>query len=250
MKNLIYPDPTRNHKYFYWKATYDFMISFLNKNPELRVGCEVGTCAGQNIKHIIENCQNIKKMYGVDSYSKDNWDLKDFVSVEKEFGGFDSLYNEVKTMLGQFGNKVELIRKPSKLAALDFDDESLDFVFIDAGHEFNDCYDDIVSWYPKVKSNGLIMGHDFYNSACMGVSKAVLKFFSVDNIDTYLEPVHIYICKKKGRNISLINKVKNRFLFYKKHPKLFLNYYEGINLKNKIKFFLKKKLLSFFLFKN
>ena len=36
MKNVIYPDPTRNHKYFYWKATYDFMISFLNKNPELR----------------------------------------------------------------------------------------------------------------------------------------------------------------------------------------------------------------------
>jgi len=250
MIKINYPDPTRNHKYFYWKPTYDFMISFLNKNQELRVGCEVGVCAGQNIKHIIENCKNIKKMYGVDPYSKDSWDMKDFVNVEKEFGGFNSLYYEVKTMLSQFGNKVELIRKTSTYAALDFEDESLDFVFIDAGHEFKDCYNDIVSWYPKVKKNGLIMGHDFYNSAFMGVSEAVLKFFSLDNIDSYSEPVHIYICEKKEKNVPLLNKIKNRFLFYKKHPKLFLNFYKTINLKNKLKIFFKENFLHFFSFKN
>ena len=84
----------------------------------------------------------------------------------------------------------------------------------------------------------------------MGVSEAVLKFFSVDNIDSYLEPVHIYICEKKEKNVSLLNKIKNRFLFYKKHPKLFLNYYKTINLKNKLKIFFKENFLHFFSFKN
>jgi hypothetical protein len=247
MTNIIYPDPTRNRKYFYWKPTYDFMVSFLNNNQELRVGCEVGVCGGQNIKHILENCMSIKKMYGVDSYSKDNWDMKDFINVEEEFGSFDGLYHEVKSCLGQFGNRVELIRKSSKYAALDFNDESLDFVFIDASHEFDDCYNDLISWYPKVKKNGFIIGHDFYNSACMGVTKAVLKYFSIDNIVTYLEPIHIFICKKESLNISLINKIKNRFLFYKKHPQLFLNYYEIINFKNKLKFLIKKFIKLFYL---
>lgn len=247
MTSTIYPDPTRNQKYFYWKPTYDFMVSFLNNNQELRVGCEVGVCGGQNIKHILENCMSVKKMYGVDSYSKDNWDMKDFINVEKEFGSFDGLYHEAKIMLGQFGNRVEIIRKSSKCAALDFNDGSLDFVFIDAGHEFDDCYNDLISWYPKVKKNGFIIGHDFYNNACMGVTKAVLKYFSIDNIVTYLEPIHIFICKKESLNISLINKIKNRYLFYKKHPKLFLNYYEIINFKNKLKFIIKKFIRFFYL---
>jgi hypothetical protein len=247
--NIVFPDPTRNRKYFYWKPTYDFMISFLNKNQDLRIGCEIGVCAGQNIKHILENCINITKMYGVDSYSKGSWDLEDFANIDEQWGGLNGLYQEVKIMLSQFGDKVELIRKSSKDAVLDFEDESLDFIFIDAGHEFDDCYNDITIWYPKVKKNGFIIGHDFYNSACMGVSKAVLKYFSIDNIVTYLDPIHIFVHKKESRNITFVKKIKNRFNFYKKHPKLFLNYYEILNFKNLLKDFI-KKTIRFFLLKN
>ena len=40
------------------------------------------------------------------------------------------------------------------------EDNSLDFIFIDAGHEYEDVLEDIHYWYPKVKPGGHIMGHD------------------------------------------------------------------------------------------
>jgi len=57
-----------------------------------------------------------------------------------------------------------------------YEDGSLDFVFIDAGHEYKNVIKDIRAWYPKVKPGGIISGHD-YHWDC-GVYTAVNEFFS------------------------------------------------------------------------
>jgi hypothetical protein len=49
-------------------------------------------------------------------------------------------------------------------------DNSLDFVYIDASHEYEDIKNDILNWLPKVKNNGILAGHDF---SWDDVSKAV-----------------------------------------------------------------------------
>jgi hypothetical protein len=64
-KLKLYPDPTRNKKFFYWKPTYDFTVNYLNNNIKLKIGCEVGVAGGQNIKNILENCPQIIKMFGI-----------------------------------------------------------------------------------------------------------------------------------------------------------------------------------------
>jgi SAM-dependent methyltransferase len=217
-KNL-YPDPTRNKKYFYWKPTYDFMVDFLNKNNELKIGCEVGVAGGQNIKHILKNCSHIQKIFGVDSYSEISWDMQD-IDIDKEFKGFDGLFNEVNSMLSQFGERVKLIRKFSVEACKEFEDKSLDFVFIDAGHEFDDCYNDIINWYPKVKENGLIIGHDWYHPAWPGVTQSVMKIFKTEDIQYFKAPVHVWFVKKKTKDMNGIEKFKKKLLFYLNHPKL------------------------------
>jgi hypothetical protein len=47
---------------------------------------------------------------------------------------------------------------PKKMTSLDaaksYRDESLDFVFIDASHEYQDVLDDINAWMPKLKIGG------------------------------------------------------------------------------------------------
>ncbi len=40
-------------------------------------------------------------------------------------------------------------------------DRSLDFVFIDANHSYEAVRDDLRAWVPKVKSGGIISGHDY-----------------------------------------------------------------------------------------
>jgi hypothetical protein len=37
----------------------------------------------------------------------------------------------------------------------------LDFIYVDANHTYQAVKDDIKLWYPKVKSGGIVMGHDY-----------------------------------------------------------------------------------------
>lgn len=60
---------------------------------------------------------------------------------------------------------------PSLQAVDNFADQSVDFVYIDASHEYEDVKDDIQAWLPKVKPGGLLAGDDYY--IYPGVKKAV-----------------------------------------------------------------------------
>jgi len=85
---------------------------------------------------------------------------REHVSKEK----MDGFYNEVlkvKEHWEEFGREVVIHRKFSLDAVKDFDDESLDFVYIDGNHDFQNTTNDIVEWSKKVRKGGIIAGHDF-----------------------------------------------------------------------------------------
>ena len=46
-------------------------------------------------------------------------------------------------------------------ALKDFEDQSLDFVYIDANHDFLNFTMDLHYWMKKVKPRGIISGHDY-----------------------------------------------------------------------------------------
>lgn len=54
------------------------------------------------------------------------------------------------------------VRSLSYEAANLYEEKSLDFVFIDAGHAYKEVKKDVVSWLPKVKAGGYIGGHDHH----------------------------------------------------------------------------------------
>ena len=53
------------------------------------------------------------------------------------------------------------IKEFSVPASCRLNDHSLDFVYIDADHEYDAVKQDILHWLPKVKHGGYIGGHDF-----------------------------------------------------------------------------------------
>lgn len=61
-------------------------------------------------------------------------------------------------------------------AAALYPDESLDFVYLDAGHDYADVHKDIDAWRLKVKSGGILAGHD-YTVEFPGVIQAVNETF-------------------------------------------------------------------------
>jgi hypothetical protein len=62
-----------------------------------------------------------------------------------------------------------------------FDDHSIDFVFIDAEHTYDFVKQDLTVWFNKVKSGGIIAGHDYGNQ----VKQAVDTFFSEKNLQIH-----------------------------------------------------------------
>lgn len=54
-------------------------------------------------------------------------------------------------------------------------DESVDLVYIDAGHDYDSVTKDIKAWFPKVKVGGIMAFHDYYTRA-YGVKEAVEDF--------------------------------------------------------------------------
>lgn len=72
-------------------------------------------------------------------------------------------------------NQVNLIKGESLDIVSNYEDNSLDFVFIDASHDYDSVMADLEAWYPKVKNGGLFAGDDYMQN-WPGVIKAVDEF--------------------------------------------------------------------------
>ena len=68
-------------------------------------------------------------------------------------------------------NEVHIIRLESVKAAALFEPESLDMVFVDADHIYEEVKRDIDVWFPIVKLGGILAGDDY--GVYPGVKKAV-----------------------------------------------------------------------------
>lgn len=68
---------------------------------------------------------------------------------------------------------------PSLRAAALFPDGHFDLVFLDAAHDYESVRADIQAWWPKVKTSGVLAGHDYDQGWC-GVRRAVDEFFCTE----------------------------------------------------------------------
>ena len=72
----------------------------------------------------------------------------------------DTLYNDFLANMKPVEGRFNPIRMSSVEAASLYEDNTLDFVFIDGAHDYDSVMADVAAWFPKVKSGGVIAGHD------------------------------------------------------------------------------------------
>jgi hypothetical protein len=133
----------------------------------VEVGSWKGKSAAFMCVEIINSKKNIK------------FDCIDIWTGAGEIGEYDNdlsvkhqtLYEEFLQNMKPVSGYFTPIREWSDKAAVLYEDESLDFVFIDAGHSYENVLADISAWLPKIKSGGTIAGHDYSHSD--GVRRAV-----------------------------------------------------------------------------
>ena len=92
-------------------------------------------------------------------------------------------YEEAKRTLAPYN--VEIVRKTSMDAVKEFKDGSLDFVYIDGLHDFDNVMLDLIHWGPKVRPGGIISGHDYCAGYMVGVVPAVDTYTRAHNVKMY-----------------------------------------------------------------
>ena len=146
------------------------LILHLNQT-KAEVVAEVGVRDGYFSKFILDNT-SVKKLYAIDPW-EDNAELsKAEVSFET-----------CKNLLQPFGERAEMVKGYSPFAAEMFEDDSLDFVYIDGLHDYESVKADIAGFYPKVKTGGIIAGHDYHLGDWPGVYNSVNEFISENNLE-------------------------------------------------------------------
>jgi ubiquinone/menaquinone biosynthesis C-methylase UbiE len=157
--------------WFTYPNLYKKMVGNNNNGSHfVEVGVWKGRSASFMAVEIINSNKNIK-FDCVDTWEgsveHQNYDI---ISEKKLFDVFSENIEPVSHIINP-------IRMKSLEAVNLYDDESLDFVFIDASHEYEDVKNDILEWLPKVKEGGFIGGHD-YSSSWDGVVRAVDEIFN------------------------------------------------------------------------
>lgn len=119
------------------------------------VGVEIGVRDGGYSKTLMEANPNLL-LYGVDPYEP-HQGYRDHVRKST----FEAFEKEAHDKLDGFKN-YHFIRDYSDKAVERFDDNSLDFVYIDGDHSFYNCTQDIELWSKKVRHGGIISGDDYF----------------------------------------------------------------------------------------
>lgn len=145
----------------------------LNKKRLVNVGVEVGVFYGQYSEYLLTHWQG-KTLYSVDAWGQYIAPGTTTLPAEE----FARIYESARRRLAPFGARSQIVRQLSTAAAQSIADGSLDFVYLDAGHDYASISEDLQAWAPKVRPGGILAGHDYWNGSSAavpiyGVKKAV-----------------------------------------------------------------------------
>jgi len=166
--------------------TRDEFPGFLTRFELTERGAEIGVQHGEFSEHILANWHG-NTLFSIDAWQ--NFDEESYVDIANRSNDEQILiYAGTTIRLASFGQRSVVWRMTSEQAAMVMPDNTLDFCYIDADHRYEAVKRDIELWLPKVKSGGIICGHDYvrdgeiYNKAdgsligLFGVKKAVTEF--------------------------------------------------------------------------
>ncbi len=124
----------------------------------------------------------------------------------------DMRYREAVKNLEPYikSDNVTILRKFSMEALEDFPDKSIDFVYIDGAHDYDNVCMDLIFWAYKVRENGIIALHDYMAGHGAGVMKAVDGFTHCHDIRPW------YLTRERESTAFWVNRHKEGMLPYKR----------------------------------
>lgn len=182
---------------------YQKILEIMQSMSPNSIGVEVGVWNADLSCCILDNKPEVSKLYLVDPWKK--YPSEEYIDSINNCSQthFDMVYENVKNRIKPYKERAEVLRGTSTEFLDKFENNSLNFVYIDANHMYEFVTSDINNWYPKLKPGGLLIGNDFIedgyyswikdnygNATCFGeygVKSAVRVFCKQKNL-TYHTP--------------------------------------------------------------
>lgn len=154
---------------------------------DVNIAVEVGVYRGSYSNSIVGKLQPAA-FYGVDPYQL----FEDYTNAPtdqayKDQTRLNQLFTKTRELYKKQNNST-LLRTTGVEAAKQFDDLSIDFVYIDGDHTYEFVKGDIAAWWPKIKPGGILSGHDYIKEHHIrkipfGVIQAVTEFAEKEKLE-------------------------------------------------------------------
>ena len=165
-----------------WRQRHPHILRVFREhlNPEgtktriAEVGIARGDLSHEMTKALLKDGGNVE-YHGIDPFFG-SYDQKDaFSKLLSSIGNSSRWADAILQNLGDLGCNFILHHKPSLLAVGDFQNSSLDVIFLDGDHTYSGLVFDIRAWFPKLKKGG-ILGFDDFGWNFPGVVRAAVEF--------------------------------------------------------------------------
>ena len=160
-------------------------LGIIYKDFGYTVGAEIGVHKGHHARVMLKKNPDMK-LYGIDPYIQYKLGRK----VRRTQKMQNNIFEYAKKYLE--GYNIEFVRKTSMDALNDFEDGSLDFVYIDGDHQFDYVMTDLIFWNKKVKPGGIVALHDYCHFHWSGIIRAVDAF-------TYCHDIRPWFITKESK---------------------------------------------------
>ncbi len=143
-----------------------------NKHKHPLIVAEIGVCNGVNALAMVTHMK-IGMLYLIDPYTL----YTGGISVNYNSQAFqDNAYANSFLRLLLFHRFVTYVTRSSLFASTLFPDKLFDYVYIDGNHTYEAVKEDCNAWWIKIKSRGVMGGHDYFENNTDEVKRAVDEF--------------------------------------------------------------------------
>lgn len=156
--------------WFSFKQIYRDMVTNAKDGA---VFVEIGAWQGKSTSFMAVEILNSGK--DIEFHTVDTFKGSTTESQQKQIREGLNPYEKFKENLAPVLDSINVHVGDSVEVAKEFDDNSIDFVFIDGNHLYEYVRADIGAWLPKVKKGGVIAGDDWAHH--VQVQKAVTEVF-------------------------------------------------------------------------
>lgn len=163
------------------------LAQYLKSRGLVGDGVEIGVLFGEFSRHILSNWPG--KLFMIDPWIQQSpkvyCDGCNAVDL-------DNAMEKATAAVKEFGDRAVIARAMSIDAAAHFEDGQLSFAYLDGNHSFDSVTADLRAYWGKIKSGGVMAGHDFYERHTdyhdCGVETAVREFAMQNHLKLNIIP--------------------------------------------------------------